>query len=770
MAFKTAVVILVVDQTIRANMTTKLLLVASIVCFTVISGKDRQKREVIGTLAGGGMHISDMMAKSIQIALKDWAIRTELEKQMYLSGYDKVSKGSYLWHRSMFMNLKEYSKVQVLNQKGFINLRALAEFEKLSGVPIHVMQNDYKLVEEWQKHIAPYCECPIPKCNPKYPYRTADGGCNNFHVPTWGQAMRAQLRWLPAAYSDGLNVPRIHSITGASLPSPRLISNVVHNAHMSDFREPKQSMLMMQFGQFLDHDFVGTPTNRGFNNSEIQCCDLDPTTRDKRGSCFPIPVPPKDKRFHNPCMNFVRSSIAPELYCKPAPRNQINQQSSFIDGSMIYGNSMKEQTYLRLGKGGLLKMTDGGFLPRYEDGDCIMESPGEYCFGAGDDRNTIVPSLAFLHIVFLREHNRLAVALGKINPHWTDEIIFQETRKIIGGVLQHIMYSEWLPLVLNDEFMTIYGLKSVYGKYNTVYNEKLDPTTANVMAAAAFRFGHSMIPNFLGYGGPGGKKIAEFPIYKTYNRPGVLMSHGGKGNDWIGEWMLDDSHAKSDRVVNDGVRNYLFMDHHGMSFDLVSFNIQRGRDHGLPPYNAWRKWCGLPPVIHFGHGPGGLVDHDKDAIIRLSKTYKHVDDIDLYTGGLSERRVKGGLTGPTFQCLIGKSFANWKFGDRFWYENDFKLTGFSPRQLETIRHHKISKIICQNTKIDHIQPASFLLPSKHNQKIPCHAIPDIDLLAWAEPSELRTNIFFPVPANPVPIWANLGPVHFKEAYKHVAAY
>ena len=50
---------------------------------------------------------------------------------VYLLGYDKVSKGSYLWHRSMFMNLKEYGKVQIMNQKGFINLRALAEFEKM---------------------------------------------------------------------------------------------------------------------------------------------------------------------------------------------------------------------------------------------------------------------------------------------------------------------------------------------------------------------------------------------------------------------------------------------------------------------------------------------------------------------------------------------------------------------------------------------------------------------------------------------------------------
>ena len=64
------------------------------------------------------------------------------------------------------------------------------------------------------------------------------------------------------------------------------------------------------------------------------------------------------------------------------------------------------------------------------------------------------------------------------------------------------------------------------------------------------------------------------------------------------------------RIFDSGVRDMLFLDKNGRSFDLAALNIQRGRDHGIPSYTAWRKYLHLGRVNSFNTSDKhGLKDH-----------------------------------------------------------------------------------------------------------------------------------------------------------------
>ena len=106
-------------------------------------------------------------------------------------------------------------------------------------------------------------------------------------------------------------------------------------------------------------------------------------------------------------------------------------------------------------------------------------------------------NLIVMHTLWMREHNRIAKFLGAENPKWDDETIFQETRRIVIAEYQHIIYKEWLPIILGSSYMTKFGLWPMTRGYSSNYLDTFEPSVTNEFATAAFRFGHSLLkPTF----------------------------------------------------------------------------------------------------------------------------------------------------------------------------------------------------------------------------------------------------------------------------------
>ena len=64
-------------------------------------------------------------------------------------------------------------------------------------------------------------------------------------------------------YYTGEGSPRVLASDGSMLPSPRTISNIVHRAAPQTKFESGLTIMVMQWGQFTDHDIVITPTVKG---------------------------------------------------------------------------------------------------------------------------------------------------------------------------------------------------------------------------------------------------------------------------------------------------------------------------------------------------------------------------------------------------------------------------------------------------------------------------------------------------------------------------
>ena len=78
--------------------------------------------------------------------------------------------------------------------------------------------------------------------------------------------------------------------------------------------------------------------------------------------------------------------------------------------------------------------------------------------------------------------------------------------------------------------------------------------------------------------------------------------------------------------------------------------------------SRYRQFCGLKPISHWEQLAGLMSNRTVAAYQRL---YDTPEDLELFSAGLAENPVPGGLLGPTFTCIIGRQFHNIRVGDRY---------------------------------------------------------------------------------------------------------
>ena len=519
--------------------------------------------------------------------------------------------------------------------------------------------------------------------------RSYDGTSNNIENPVWGASWEHLQRIASSDYSDGIS-----SLAGNQRVSARVISNLVANQGPGEDIPNTfgTSDFLWQWGQFIDHDIDLT----------------DGSTNEEQN----IIVPAGDEYFDpletgSVVMNFHRAIYDMETGTSTSnPRQQENEITSWIDGSMIYGSDENRNNALKEAPDSpFLATSENNLLPFNHDD--FTNASGfvrdtQSLFLAGDIRANENVTLTAMHTLWMREHNRIAEILMNKQARSSNNIdgakIFEQARILVIAEIQKITYEEYLPALLGEQALPDYQ----------GYDNRVKPNIYNEFSTAAYRLGHSEIGETLLRLDDEGQVIeAGHVALRDGFFAGIELLKSKNDIDPFLRGLATQTHQAIDVQVAEDLRNFLFGQPGQGGFDLISLNIQRGRDTGLSSYNDTRAAMGLTRITEFSQ-----ITQDLTLQENLQAAYDSVDDIDLWIGGMAETPLtaQGSQLGELFTKIVAKQFNELRAADRFWYQRYL-----TKDEQEFIKDVKLSTVIKNDTNIkNELQENVFYVPG-HSQ-------------------------------------------------------
>lgn len=209
---------------------------------------------------------------------------------------------------------------------------------------------------------------------------------------------------------------------------------------------------------------------------------------------------------------FHRAMYDPSTGQSPnAPREQLNQVTSWIDGSFVYSTYETWLNQMRSFRNGTLRIDPAtGYPPKntqrvpLTNGPPahplkmvspermfrewhphfkrllpaqrrslsnqavhsppnlvfhLLDLPGRTRAVLGDARTNQNPALLSFAILLYRWHNVLAGRVQAAKPDWNDEDVFQRARRLLVASMQNILLYEYLPILLDEPVPAYQGYK-----------------------------------------------------------------------------------------------------------------------------------------------------------------------------------------------------------------------------------------------------------------------------------------------------------------------
>lgn len=471
---------------------------------------------------------------------------------------------------------------------------------------------------------------------------TVSGLCNNRESPHSGSTLYELMSPIK------LKRPSTKQLIEAQ-PSTRYVSNRIfaYNEHKN--APDNVNVLMVFFGQFIDHEITQTPAEGHDENAKA----------------------PVQNEAGLANMSFTRSAVLRYDYSQSSNSGYSNKNiqdgspfnsiTSFIDGGAIYGSNNLRANTLRLFKKGkmimkgpkksLLPMNRKAHLHFKLDNEPGTDNPS--LFVAGDHRANENVVLLAIHTIFIREHNRVAKLLrkwvrrkGSYRLLENDEWLFRTAKKIVIAQMQIITFEEFVPAMMGENSLKPY----------THYQPNVDARISIFHSSFAYRWGHSSVPESMEVSDVKGKS-STISLRDMFFNTKMFLGHG------VDNLLISAMNTPAEDVdeqLVDSIRDFLFNPRRKGVLDLGALNIQRTRDLGIPPYLELQK------IYKTGSGLNNIKPELRD---RLLKVYGKADKIDSFVGGLCEDKVPGSLLGPLFHAINVDQFARLRDGDRFYYKN-----------------------------------------------------------------------------------------------------